>query len=299
MLIILNAGARGMAGNPCKTRVKIAELFRTAGTHPQIIVAQGNEVAEIARRAVAGNEETIVAGGGDGTVGTVAGEIAATGTKLGVLPLGTFNHFARDLGVTLHLEGAVHVVVDNHTVRVDVAEVNGRTFVNNSGLGIYPHIVALREAEQQHWLKREKWWALVLATLQVARRLQFLDVRIIGRGKELVRKTSFIFIGNNEYQMTGFQIGRRSRLNAGLLSLYVTHRTGWPGLLRLATAALFRRLNQAKNFEKYSVEEVFIESPSSPVLVATDGEVNWMESPLHYRVRPNALRVIAPDHRTN
>ena len=296
MLIILNAGARSVAGNPGKTRVKIAELFRTAGAHPQIIVAKGNEVAAIARKAVAGNEETIVAGGGDGTVGTVAGEVAGTGTKLGVLPLGTFNHFARDLGMTPHLEGAVRDLVDNHTVGMDVAEVNGRVFVNNSGLGIYPHIVALREAEQ-HLLKHGKFRALVSATLHVARQVQFLDVRIIGRGRELVRKTPFIFIGNNEYQITGFHIGRRARLNAGVLSLYLTNRTGWVGLLRLATAALFRRLNQAKNFEKYSVEEVFIESPSSPILVATDGEINWMKSPLHYRVRPNALRVIAPNDR--
>jgi diacylglycerol kinase family enzyme len=297
MFIILNAGARSVAGNPGKTRMKIAELFRSAGAHPQIIVATGSEVAALARKAVAGNEETIVAGGGDGTVGTVAGELAGTGIKLGVLPLGTFNHFARDLGLTLHLENAVRVVVDHHSVGIDVAEVNGRVFVNNSGLGIYPHIVALREAEQ-HRLKRGKLRALVSATLHVARRLQFLDVRIIGRGRELVRKTPFIFIGNNEYQMTGFDIGRRARLNAAVLSLYLTHRTGWLGLLRLATAALFRRLNQAKNFEKYSVEEVFIQSPSSPVLVATDGEINWMESPLHYRVRPNALRVIAPHRRT-
>jgi diacylglycerol kinase family enzyme len=86
--------------------------------------------------------------------------------------------------------------------------------------------------------------------------------------------------------------------NAGVLSLYLTRRTGWVGLLRLATAALFRKLNQAKNFEKYLVEEASIESPSSPGLVATDGEVNWMESPLHYRVRPNALRIIAPHDRT-
>lgn len=296
MLIILNAGARSVARNPSETRLKIAELFRTAEAHSQIIVAKGSEVAAIARKAVAENEETIVAGGGDGTVGTVAGEVAGTRTKLGVLPLGTFNHFARDLGMTLHLEGAVRDLVDHHTVGMDVAEVNGRVFVNNSGLGIYPHVVALREAEQ-HRLKHGKLRALVSATLHVARQIQFLDVRIIGRGRELVRKTPFIFIGNNEYQMTGFHIGRRARLNAGVLSLYLTNRTGWAGLLRLATAALFRRLNQAKDFEKYSVEEVLIESPSSPILVATDGEINWMKSPLHYRVRPNALCVIAPHER--
>ena len=245
MLIILNAGARNVAEDPGKTRVKVAELFRTSGAHPQIIVARGNEVAATARKAVAGNEETIVAGGGDGTVGTVAGELAGTGTKLGVLPLGTFNHFARDLGMTFHLEDAVRVVADQHTVGVDVAEVNGRVFVNNSGLGIYPHIVALREAEQ-HWLKHGKLRALVSATLHVVRRVQFLDVRIIERGRELVRKTSFIFIGNNEYQMTGFHIGRRARLNAGVLSLYLTRRTGWARTFAIGHSRTFQEIESSQ-----------------------------------------------------
>jgi diacylglycerol kinase family enzyme len=297
MVIILNAGARGAAQNADEMRSKVAALFRAVGAHPQIVVAQGKEVGAMARQAVAGNEETIVAGGGDGTVGTVAAEVAGTGTTLGVLPLGTLNHFARDLRIPFHLESAVRVVANHHAVAVDVAEVNGRVFVNNSGLGIYPHIVALREAEQ-HVLKRGKLPALVSATLHVFRRFQFIDLRITGHGKVLVRKSPFIFIGNNEYELTGFQIGRRTRLNAGTLSLYLTHRTGWLGLLRLATDALFRKLEQEKNFEAYSVEEAFIEARRSRLLVATDGEVTWMKSPLHYRVRTGALRVVVPQDQT-
>jgi diacylglycerol kinase family enzyme len=297
MVIILNARAGSAARNPGKTRSKVAALFGELGAHPQIIVADGKDVGAIVRQAVVGNEETIVAGGGDGTVSTVAAEVAGTGITLGVLPLGTFNHFARDLGIPFRLEGAVRALVGHHVVAVDVAEVNGRVFVNNSGLGIYPHIVALREAEQ-YCFKRGKFRALVSATLHVFRRIQFLDLRITAHGKELVRRTPFIFIGNNEYELTGFHIGRRTRLNAGTLSLYLAHRTGWLGLLRLATDALFRRLEQAKNFEAYSVEEAFIEARCIRLLVSIDGEVTWMEPPLHYRVRPCALRVVVPQDRT-
>lgn len=185
MVIILNAGARSAARNLGETRSKIDTLFGEVGAHPQIIVAEGKDLTAISRQTVVGNEETIVAAGGDGTVGTVAAEVAGTGITLGVLPIGTFNHFAKDLGIPLHLGGAVRTVVEHHAVEVDVAEVNGRVFVNNSGLGIYPHIVALREAEQ-HWHRRSKMRALVSATLQVFRRVQFLDIRIIGHGKELV-----------------------------------------------------------------------------------------------------------------
>ena len=297
MVIILNADARNVSLNPDETRSKVAAQFATGGERPQIIVAEGKNVGAIARYAVAGNEQTIVAGGGDGTVGAVAAEIADTKKTLGVLPLGTLNHFARDLRIPLHLEGAVRTVIEHHHVMVDVAEVNGRVFVNNSGLGIYPQIVALREAQQQ-WLKRKKFPALISATAHVFRRVQFLDLRITGRGKELVRNTPFIFIGNNEYETTGFHIGRRTSLNGGMLSIYLTPRTGWLGLLRLVADALLKRLKQAKNFEAFSVEKAFIEARHSPLLVATDGEVTWMQSPLHYRVRPNALRVIVPQDRT-
>lgn len=297
MVVILNEGAGSAARNPSDTRSEVAALLAAAGMHPQIIVVQGKDVGAIAHQAVTRSEETIVAGGGDGTINAIVAEVAGTGIRLGVLPLGTLNHFARDLSIPFDLEGAVRVVVDQHTAAVDVAEVNGRVFVNNSGLGIYPHIVAVREAEQ-HWLKRRKSPALISATLRVFRRFQFLDLRISGHGKKLVRKTPFIFVGNNKYELTGFHIGRRARLNEGTLSIYLTTCTGWPGLVRLVTDALFRRLKQAKNFEAYFVDEAFIESRRSRLLVTTDGEVTHMEPPLHYRVRPGALRVFVPQDLT-
>jgi len=148
MLVIVNADARSAARNPAEIHSKVAALFRAKGAHPRIVIAKGKDVGAITRRAVEENQETIVAGGGDGTVSAVAAEIAGTGITLGVLPLGTRNHFARDLRIPLHVESATRIVLDHHAVMVDVAEVNGRVFVNNSGLGIYPHLVVLRQAEE-------------------------------------------------------------------------------------------------------------------------------------------------------
>ena len=296
MVIILNASASSAARDPSDTRSKVSTLFGAAGAYPRIIVAEGKDVHAIACQAVAANERTIIAGGGDGTVSTIGAELAGTGITMGILPLGTLNHFARDLRIPLDLEGAVQTVVDNHVAAVDVGEVNDRIFVNNSSLGIYPHVVALREAEQ-HWLKRGKFRANVSAIIHVLRRFQFLDLRITVDGKRLLRRTPFIFIGNNEYVMTGFRVGRRTRLNAGTLSVFLTHRMGWPGLLELTVEALFRKLKHGRNFEIYSAEEICIEARRRRLLVATDGEVRWMKPPLHYRVRPNALRVVVPQDR--
>lgn len=113
-----------------ETRSKIAACL-VRSEHPRIVVGEGKDVGTIARQAVMGHEETILAGGGDGTVSAVAAEIAGTGIRLGVLPLGSRNHFARDLRIPFDLESAVRIVVDHHAVVVDVAEVNGRVFVNS------------------------------------------------------------------------------------------------------------------------------------------------------------------------
>jgi diacylglycerol kinase family enzyme len=112
--------------------------------------------------------------------------------------------------------------------------------------------------------------------------------------KEFATRTPFVFIGNNEYEMEGFNIGRRARLDAGVLSLYVTRRVGRLGLLRLALRALFKRLRQAKDFVAMRTSEVWVETRRKRIRVAIDGEVALMQSPLHYRVHPRALRVVIP-----
>lgn len=292
MVVILNAGA-GKAGKSGNLQSMIAELFGAAGLDAEIILVAGKDMSAAARQAVAENHETIVAAGGDGTVNTVAAEVAGTEKILGVLPVGTLNHFAKDLHLPLDLEGAVRTIVERNIATVDVGEVNGRVFVNNSSLGIYPHIVHGRVAEQMR-LRMGKRPAYIWATIHALRRFPFLNLRIEVKGKTLRRETPFLFVGNNEYEVTGFRIGARRRLDAGKLGLYLTHRVGRWGLIRVALRALLGHLSQEKDFEAYLVEEAFVEAHRHFILVATDGEVKWMESPLHYRSRPRALRVIVP-----
>ena len=211
---------------------------------------------------------------------------------LGILPFGTMNHFAKDLLIPLDLEHAVAMIVAGHESRVDVGEVNGRTFINNSSLGLYPSIV--REREKQQRLGWGKWPAYVWAALAVLRRYPFLDIRLSVDGKELTSRTPFVFIGNNEYEMETLNVGGRACLDKGELSLYMTNRTGRLGLIRLALRALLGGLRQEKDFLALCTKEIWIETKHKRVRVALDGEVTVMEPPLHYRVRPGALRVLAP-----
>ena len=137
-------------------------------------------------------------------------------------------------------------------------------------------------------------WSFMWAAISVLRRYPLLDVRVKLNGKQIARRTPFVFIGNNEYEMEGFNIGRRSRLDKGELSLYITHRTGRVGLLRLALRALLGGLRNEKDFTALRTKEVWIETRHRLLRVAFDGETTIMKPPLHYRVLPGALRVIAP-----
>lgn len=256
------------------------------------LAGTGMELAELAERAARSDAERVVAGGGDGTITSVAAAIIDSAKTLGVLPFGTMNHFAKDLGIPLDLEGAVETIVAGHAARVDVGDVNGRIFLNNSSLGLYPRII--RERDRQQRLGWGKWPAYAWAALEVLRRYPFLDIRLGVDGKKLAGRTPFVFVGNNVYEMERLDIGSRAYLDKAELSLYTTNRTGRLGLIRLALGALLGRLRQEKDFLAVTAKEISIGTRHKWVRVALDGEVTVMQPPLHYRVRPGALRVLAP-----
>ena len=288
--VILNA--RSGTDDKKAVQRRLQELFVASGIEARISIARtGARVVDLAQQAARSNADIIVAGGGDGTINSVASAVIESGKTMGVLPFGTMNHFAKDLHIPLDLEGAIETIVAGQTIKVDVGEVNGHIFVNNSSLGLYPSIV--RERQKQQRLGWGKWPAYVWAALAVLRRYPFLDVRLNVDGKELTSRTPFVFIGNNEYEMETLNIGGRTCLDAGKLSLYMSDRTSRLGLFRLALRALFGGLRQEKDFIALCTKEIWIGTKHKHVRVALDGEVLVMEPPLHYRVRPRALRVLA------
>jgi diacylglycerol kinase family enzyme len=288
---ILNS-ASGCHPGP-ELREKLSRIFAENGTPARILLASsGAEIPELARRAVKENNQIIVAGGGDGTVNAVANELMGSSITLGVLPLGTLNHFAKDLHIPQDLEGAAHNLITGRAVSVDVGEVNGRIFLNNSSLGIYPRIV--RHCEEQQKKGRKKWVAFAQASVSVLRHYSLLRVRLLLDGKELLRKTPLVFIGNNRYEMEGLNIGERTRLDAGELFLFVAKRAGRVDLLRLAFRALFGRLHEASDFDALITKQFSIETRRRRTSVSTDGEVTQMNTPLNYLTHPGAVRVIVP-----
>src|SRR5258708_31556269 len=156
-------------GDKEEARRLLTEILEAGDVDSEILLARsGAEVARLAKQAVREKWTVIVAGGGDGTVNTVASQLIGTYKVLGVLPLGTFNHFARDLKIPAELELAAQAFVSGRTIKVDVGEVNDRIFLNNSSLGLYPTIVSEREKKQR--LGAGKWPALGAAAVAALRR---------------------------------------------------------------------------------------------------------------------------------
>ena len=291
--VIVNASAGG--GHESALAEQLRELFGQHGMSVEVSCAHsGEELTELARRAMRSKPSILVAGGGDGTLSALADAVRGTDTAFGVLPLGTFNHFAKDLGIPVDLAKAVEVIARGERTAVDVGELNGACFLNNASLGIYPVIVRRREF-QQRALGRRKFSAMIWAIWSVLRQSPFMRLRVeLDGGESHAWRAPFIFVGNNIYKMEGFDIGTRERLDCGELSIYSTPRGSRWGLVKLALHALFGRLEQSKDFVGTVARELRVESRRPRLRVAADGEVRLLQTPLEFRIVPRSLLVMTP-----
>lgn len=292
-IVVITNASSGTAEDKDVLR-ELDEIIRSRKLDARVdLCEKGEDLPKMARKAVEEGTRIVVAGGGDGTINAVASEVIGSRSTLGVLPLGTLNHFARDLGIPDELDKAVDVLVQGHERQIDVGEVNGKIFLNNSSLGLYPSIVTKRE-ERQEQLGQSKWVAFMWALLTVLGRYPFHHVRMEVEGRKIDTRTPLVFIGNNIYNFDGLKMGTRERLDEGTLSLYIMHEVGRLALLWMMIRALFGALASADRFEARTATEIEITTHRPRVKVATDGEVNEVETPLSYRIRPSELRVMAP-----
>ncbi len=290
--LIVNQRAVALGTSPPLNEL-IATLERHGLRPEPILIEKGSDPRDAARSALGRGAKTLVAAGGDGTISAVASTLLDSEAILGVLPMGTLNHFAKDLRIPLDIEDAARVLSNGAVAQLDVGEVNGHVFIKISSLGMYPQMVAWREEyRRQGWTK---WTALIWAAVTALRRMPFLRLRLTAADTEVARFTPMIFIGNNEYELEGFKAGTRRRVDAGRLFIYAVNASTPTRLIHLSLLALLGRLRQAQDFDSFVVAEAWIETRHRWVKVSLDGEVARLEGPLHYRTRPAALRVIVPE----
>ncbi len=265
-----------------------------AGVSAELLVTAADRLTAAAAAAVRTGADAVVAAGGDGTISAVAAALVGGQVPLGVIPLGTLNHFAKDLThPASDCRRPRSVVAAGHVRRIDVGEVNGRIFVNNSSIGIYPSMVRDRDDQRIRW-RRKKWLAMGMAALKVFRELPLLDVRLEIAGATLERKTPLVFVGNNRYEFSLPALGARHVLDAGELSVHVANcATRWR-ILRLAVRGLMGRLRPTADFDVLYTAQLWVDTPQSHLTVALDGEVIRLAPPLAYCTRPAALQVLVP-----
>jgi len=272
---------------------RVSHAFRHAGAgEPEIRVIEGASVRTAASEALAHGSTILVAGGGDGTVSSVASAIVGSDAALGILPLGTLNHFAKDVGVPLDLDEAVRAIGGGNIIQIDVGDVNGRPFINNASVGMYASLISERQAMQR--LGRRKWLAHGLAAVRVWRRYHRLHLLLRADGRQRAVPTPFVFVGNNEYQLSGLELGGRKKLDAG--RLHVCMAPGMPRrrVARMIIVAIFANICRLEGFESFSASDVTLDAGTARLRVSLDGEVITLDSPLDFRIRARALRVVVP-----
>ncbi len=284
MAVLVNPKALNGAG---ADRDRLRLSFAAKAVEASIAETSGGEIAEAVRAALLQGVDAVVAAGGDGTVSAAAGALAGSGVPLGILPLGTLNHFAADLGIPTRIDDAVEVACAEGVRQVDLGEVNGHIFVNNSAIGLYP--LAVREREST---PLGKWTAMGMALAKLLWHFPSWRLRIAAEDRSVPRRTPMVFIGNNIYEMNLLTPKKRPRLDEGVLFACLTPGVTRRGLFLIGLRAVFGGLDAARDLETLSAAALRIDAPG-PLDVANDGEVMRLSPPFFYRIRPGALRVLA------
>ena len=272
---------------------RIGEALAAAGVDSEIVLVEGKDCAARAADHVKKGAELIIAAGGDGTMGSVAGELAGSKAVMGIMPLGTLNHFARDLGIPFDIAEAAKVIAQAKTRKVDIAEVNGHTFINNASIGLYPLMVMDRDGQRKR-LGRSKRLAMLVASLRTMARFHSRRLTLSTDGGEAKVDTPLLFVGNNDYQVALPSAGRREVLDDGELCVMVMRSKSLPGFLAAIGRALIGIKRREEMVRVSGVKELKVDSPRSHLSVAMDGETVSLKPPLVFRIRPGALNVIAP-----
>jgi len=295
--VLVNGGA-GSVDDEERRTAEIRDAFDAAGADRvavDVVAPEEIDATITGWWAADPRPDVIVVAGGDGTVNGAAAVAAGTDIVLSVLPLGTFNHFAKDLGLPDDVAGAARAIVAGEVRAVDVAEVNGQVFVNNSALGMYPAMVAIRDEirDSRGWGKVR---AVPVACARVLRDLPVHRLDLRGSGgfaRDRVR-TPFVFVGNGRYDNGDGGTFERGSLGDGVLSVVVARATTRRRLVGVALRAVVAGTRRAGDLDRIDLDELTVDGRPRRLRVARDGEIGWCDLPLRFRCRPGALRVRAP-----
>jgi len=233
----------------------------------------------------------VAVGGGDGTLATAAEAVSGHDGELAILPLGTRNHFACQLGIPPDLESAAKLAARGAPRLVDFGQAGDRVFINNLSVGAYVDLVRAREASPL-----PKLLATIPATWRTLRKLRSRRFELAIDGEHNPIETPLLFVGNNQYEVDEGRPGDRATLDDGLLSVFAVAPLPRTALFAAALRTLVGRPRMHRDFAlDRTAREVRIDGPGASIEIALDGERCRVDLPLTVRIRPRALRVVAPE----
>jgi diacylglycerol kinase family enzyme len=285
VLINRSGGTAAALGDALRSTIE--QAFEAAGQDIALELLDGADMTAAVKRHL--GAPRVAVGGGDGTLGCAAAVLANSPSALAVLPLGTRNHLARQLGIPLDIGDAAKVARNGQRRRIDLGAAGDRVFINNASFGIYTRFVRQRDR-----LSGPKWLGAIPATWHVLRhmRAQHFPLRIDGKANPT--ETPLLFIGNNEYSIEPGHLGERETLTDGHLSVLAVAAQRPHQLLAFAARALVGLARPERDFVEFAnAGEVTIEGRGW-IEGAFDGELEWMQLPLTLRSLPNALGVVTP-----
>lgn len=231
--------------------------------------------------------DIIIAGyGGDGTLSRIANILCSKIAVFAPLPGGTLNHFTKDLDIPQELSAALKNLRTAAPKKIDVARVNGRVFINNSSIGLYPSTLRRRDRIRKKFYS--KWLSAAIAGFQALVRYKTYAVEIDGE----TFVTPFVFVGNNDYRLENNLIGRRDKLNHGLLSIYAVKAQSRYSLFKALVRTMSGKASGSHEVKIWKVPSMTIRTKKASVRLSRDGEYERYTPPLRYEIAAKALTVI-------
>lgn len=290
VILLANAGS----GRQEAEAERLAAPFRKLGIAPEVrLVARGSQIGAEARR-LRDRAGTVIAAGGDGTICAVAEALAGSRVALAAMPIGTFNFFARSIGIPDDPDAAAAALAGGRVQDIDAAEVNGRLFLNNASLGLYPALLERRESAYARWGRSRlvAYWS-ALGTMVGYDRPSRLRITVDGRAGHV--QSPMVFVANNAFQLDQYGMEDGAELvRGGRLAVYIAPELRRWQLLGFALKMALRTARPYRDFTLVSGREVLIETRAPRRTIARDGEREKMTAPFRFRFLPDAVRVILP-----
>ena len=299
LFIVFNPGAGG--GDSALALAAIREACEAAGRAFELLeVTPTHSVSALAREAVQRAQRVqgvVVAAGGDGSLNAVAQAVLGSGCVFGVLPQGTFNYFGRAHGIPADTAAAMQVLLHATPQPVQVGVVNGRVFLVNASLGLYPKLLEDREGWKAQF-GRSRLVAFGAGLVTLLRGTRSLRLRIAVRGEARDVRTATLFVGNNALQMEQLGFPLAQAIDEGALAAIVLKPVSRWAMLMLLLRGALGRLGEADAVLSLPCTDlsVNLRRPFGRrrIKVAADGEVSWMTLPLRFGVSPESLQLIRP-----